>query len=570
MDVSLGFQTKLVLGSRFISHKIHQLLEKTTETDVITLSQGQLKGLKRSNVYEEFGSYYSFEGIPYAKPPLGELRFRAPQPADPWQGILKCFQCKSKPVQYNLITKWVEGSEDCLYVNVYAKKLQSPKPLPVMVWIYGGGYQVGESSRDMYSPDYFLQRDVVFVTFNYRLGILGFLCFDDPDLNIPGNAGLKDQVLALKWVKQNIHKFNGDPNNITVFGESAGGASTQFMTMTPQTKGLFHKAIIQSGSFLCPWSFTDSHDWGYKFACHVGYKGENEDKSVYQYLSQKSAKSMFFNDLSLMSKNDLMNNLIVLMRPVIEPYSTPDCVMDKPLIQFLKEGWGNEIPLMIGGNSFEGLLHYATATRNPFIIDDLSDFVNLLPDDVQRKRPSEELKTLGLRLKEVYFAGKQPNVTENLFQFLNLMSYRSFWHSIHRSICARGEYAKGVPTYCYYFDFDSEFFNLFRTVVCGPSIRGTAHADDLSYLFHGAVSGKVAADTKEFLCIQRMIGMWYNFALSSNPNCEEIQPANWKPIEDFSTAFKCLCINDDLEFKELPIYDKLKIWDEFYRKDELC
>ncbi|XP_013114562.2 esterase B1 [Stomoxys calcitrans] len=472
-------------------------------------------------------------------------------------------------MQYNLGIKTIEGSEDCLYVNVYVKELKSPKPLPVMVWIYGGGFQVGESSRDIYCPDYFLQRDVVFVTFNYRLGILGFLCLDDPDLNIPGNAGLKDQVLALKWVKQNIYAFNGDPNNITIFGESAGGASTQFMLMTPQTRGLFHKAIIQSGSILCPWAFTDKHDLGYKFARHIGYKGESDDKSVYQYLSQKSARSLFFDDLSIMSKEDLMNQLIVLMRPVVEPYETLDCVVNKPFVQFMREGWGNEIPLMIGGNSFEGLLHYATVHKNNFIIDELSDYVNLLPDDVQRMRPQQELKEKALRLEQVYFGGVKPNFKENFYQFLDLLSYRSFWHGIHRSISARGMYARDVPTYCYYFDFDSEYFNLFRTVMCGPSVRGTCHADDISYLFHGAVSGKLKTGTKEYICMQRMIGMWYSFALTTNPNCEEIYPTLWKPIEDYSMPIKCLSIADDVEMMDLPIYNKLRVWDEFYEPEEL-
>ncbi|XP_061395052.1 esterase B1-like [Musca vetustissima] len=439
-----------------------------------------------------------------------------------------------------------------------------------MVWIYGGGYQVGEASRDVYSPDYFMQKDVIVVTFNYRLGVLGFLCLDDPDLNVPGNAGLKDQVMALKWVKQNIHNFNGDPNNITVFGESAGGASTQFMMMTPQTKGLFHKAIIQSGSILCPWSFTDRHDWGYKFACYMGYKGENNDRQVYEYLSQTNAKMLAFKDLDMMTKEDIWNNLIVLIRPVVEPYRTEECVVDKPLKEFLATGWGNEIPLMIGGNSFEGLLHFATVHKYPFLINDLTDFQNLIPDDVKSSSNlSTETKEKALKLKEVYFRGAQPNFAENFFQYLNLLGHRSFWHGILRTLRGRKKYASKVPTYCYYFDVDSESFNQFRYATCGPSIRGTAHADDLSYLFYGAITEKINTNSREYKTIERMIGMWYNFALSSNPNCKEIESAKWEAISAEEETIKCLAISDDVEFKELPIYNKLIVWDQFYKEGEL-
>lgn len=260
---------------------------------------------------------------------------------------------------------------------------------------------------------------------------------DDPELNIPGNAGLKDQVLALKWVKENIHNFNGDSNNITVFGESAGGASAQFMMMIPQTKDLFNKAIIQSGSILCPWSFTESHDWGYKFACHIGYKGENNDKDVFEYLAKQNAKSLAVPDMTMITNDDLMDNVLVLIRPVVEPYMTDSCIVNTSCNELLASGWGNKIPIIIGGNSFEGLQHYRIVEKYPFLIDGLTDFVNLLPDDVKRSHNESELKQMALGLKDVYFGGGHPNSADSCFQYLNLLSYRSFWHSIYRSIKAR-------------------------------------------------------------------------------------------------------------------------------------
>lgn len=144
----------------------------TKETTIVNTKYGRVRGLQRKTLYDE-ELYYAFEGIPFAKPPLRDLRFRAPQPPEPWQDIRDCTYPRAKPVQRHIVLHVVEGSEDCLYLNVYAKQLKSEKPLPVMVWIYGGGFQIGEASRDIYSPDYFMKKDVILVTVNYRLGPLG-------------------------------------------------------------------------------------------------------------------------------------------------------------------------------------------------------------------------------------------------------------------------------------------------------------------------------------------------------------------------------------------------------------
>jgi carboxylesterase type B len=133
------------------------------------------------------------------------------------------------------------GSEDCLFLNVYTQQL----PLdtintlkPVMVWIHGGGFSTGSSKSDLYGPEFLLTEDIVLVTINYRLGIFGFLSFEDASLEVPGNAGLKDMVMALKWVQKNISKFSGDPNNVTVFGESAGGMSVHYLVLSPLAAGI--------------------------------------------------------------------------------------------------------------------------------------------------------------------------------------------------------------------------------------------------------------------------------------------------------------------------------------------
>lgn len=159
-----------------------------------------------------------------------------------------------------------------------------------MVWIHGGAFLTGSSATDLYGPDYLMTENVVLVTLNYRVGQLGFLNLEDENVNVPGNAGLKDMVMALKWVKTNIRNFGGDPSNITIFGESAGGAAVHYLMLSPMAKGLFHKAIIQSGSCLNPWARGIRN--GYNFAKEMG-SVSHSDKTILKHLQDVSIKDLY-------------------------------------------------------------------------------------------------------------------------------------------------------------------------------------------------------------------------------------------------------------------------------------
>lgn len=191
----------------------------------------------------------AFLGIPFAKPPIGDLRFKDPVPAGPLEVVHatelpgKCYQSD------NLIPIPGKMSEDCLYLSIYSPDVQGS--YPVMFWIHGGAYMNGVGSQ--YSGYVFAAMyHVVLVSINYRLGPFGFLYMGNTDA--PGNQGLKDQHLALKWVHENIAKFGGDPSSITMFGESAGSSSVSQHVLSPMSKGLFHQAIMQSGSANAPWA----------------------------------------------------------------------------------------------------------------------------------------------------------------------------------------------------------------------------------------------------------------------------------------------------------------------------
>ncbi|MCF0074381.1 carboxylesterase family protein [Dyadobacter sp. CY261] len=226
--------------------------------DTLRVEGGKISGISSSD-----GRINIYKGIPFAAPPVGDLRWKAPQPVKKWSGVLACDKFGASPVQGEpapfsmwsaefLIPK-TPINEDCLYLNVWTEK--SGKPVgkkPVLVWIYGGGFVSGGAGCAIYDGEATAKKGVVFVSINYRVGALGF--FAHPELtkesgkNASGNYGLMDQITALKWVKKNISQFGGDPDNVTIAGQSAGSMSVNCLVVSPQAKGLFNKAIAESGA----------------------------------------------------------------------------------------------------------------------------------------------------------------------------------------------------------------------------------------------------------------------------------------------------------------------------------
>ncbi|XP_064086946.1 carboxylic ester hydrolase-like isoform X2 [Macrobrachium nipponense] len=231
------------------------------DAPVANTEEGRVVGIQElSTKGKTFFSYYS---IPFAQPPVGGLRFKDPVPASSWDGILDsrsvpplCLQIPFMSVGFGNIS--LVGQEDCLFLNVFTHKLDeagSNRRRPVLVFVHGGGFFSGGTAD--YLPHVLMNEEIVFVTLQYRLGILGFLSTEN-DL-ISGNFGLKDQTEALRWVQRNIAHFGGDPGRVTIFGESAGAASVHFQILSPKSKGLFQRAILQSGTAMCPWALGAAH-----------------------------------------------------------------------------------------------------------------------------------------------------------------------------------------------------------------------------------------------------------------------------------------------------------------------
>lgn len=221
----------------------------TALAGTVHVASGDVEGVTKDGVE-------SFKGIPYAAPPVGDLRWRAPQAARPWAGVLKADEyghdCMQKPLSWDTNFMAKAPSEDCLMLNVWRPVGSEGKKLPVMVWIYGGAFLNGGSSLAIYDGRHFAEDGVVFVSMNYRLGRFGFfghpaLTAADADQGRLGNYAFMDQIAALTWVKSNISAFGGDPAQVTIFGESADGGSVLALLTSPEAKGLYSRAIVQSG-----------------------------------------------------------------------------------------------------------------------------------------------------------------------------------------------------------------------------------------------------------------------------------------------------------------------------------
>lgn len=231
---------------------------KVASEEIVTISNGQIRGEVRKNDLTG-NEYRAFHAIPYANPPTSQLRFRPPEPfVEKWKKTYDASNSSRAPICPQL----AEGNfmnidedqlnEDCLYLSVYGPKKDTfSKPLPVLVWIHGGSFDRGIGMFPFHGPERFMDGDdIIMVSINYRVGILGFLSLGIPD--VPGNMGLHDQVMALRWVQENIASFGGDPDTVTIMGESAGSWSAYYHLFSPLSEGLFHRIIAQSGTPMSP------------------------------------------------------------------------------------------------------------------------------------------------------------------------------------------------------------------------------------------------------------------------------------------------------------------------------
>lgn len=325
-----------------LSHKLAvavlfgALIMNTEAQLQIHTQNGIVEGIENSGIR-------IFRGIPFAQPPVGELRWKAPQPPLDWEGVLKADQFAAQAMQNKIFGDMgfrASGmSEDCLYLNVWAPEGAEPSSLPVLVYFYGGGFQAGDGSEDRYNGESMAHRGIVAVTVNYRLNVFGFLAHPlltaESEHNASGNYGLLDQNAALKWVKANIAAFGGDPEHVTIAGESAGSMSVSAQMASPLSKDLIHQAIGESGSF---WS---------SFGTTPHAQAEQTGTAFFDGLGASTLEAMRAIPAETLLAA-LMKPGAPWFSPTVDGYFFPESP-----IQVFKEGKQADIPLLAGWNNQE-------------------------------------------------------------------------------------------------------------------------------------------------------------------------------------------------------------------------
>ncbi|XP_017783906.1 PREDICTED: venom carboxylesterase-6-like [Nicrophorus vespilloides] len=519
---------------------------------LVTTHNGQIQG--KSLKIKSGKEIRAFLGVRYAKPPIGELRFMPPQQLGKWIGIQ--YPNGNHPIctQLDLYTpgSTIQGEEDCLFLNIYTPKVSS-KLLPVMVYIHGGGFLSGSGSSTFYGPDSLMNEDVVLVAINYRLGALGFLSTGDEV--VPGNNGLKDQNVALRWVQEHIKYFGGDPTQITIFGESAGGASVHFHVISSLSKGLFHAAISQSGTSVSPWSYMlpkEAYDFGRKLATILDCPTECS-KAMIKCLQSFDAKRFpEVQDQFLFWDIDPL----ALFTPVIEIKHEGSFISEYPE-DIIRDGKSNQVPWMTGVTKDEGAFRTTGLSAKRLFDKYYKDFDRIAPFSLFYGGRVSSEKEYTKKIREYYF-GKGFSET----QTKNLYTDRFFFEGAEKAINLHRKYSK-APLYYYLFAYRGAKS---MSAVFGDKINdhGVCHADDLLYLFpleDTFFNGeKQTVDDK---AMTKMLSkLWTNFAIHKQPTLKDSNwsHTHWKPVQTEENEY--FYIGGPKEFRmDKQLYnDRFKFW----------
>ena len=456
-------------------------------SDQVTIPDGTLQGSTVAGT-----NVRAFLGIPFAAPPVGELRWQPPQPVHPWHGVRKAVafgpRCMQRNVYSDMVFRDKGPSEDCLYLNVWTPAQSASEHLPVMFWIYGGGFQAGATSEPRQEGMNLAKKGVVVVSCNYRLAIFGFLAYPGLAKESPhhasGNYGLMDQIAALRWVRKNISAFGGDPHNVTIFGESAGSWSVSQLMASPLAKGLFQKAIGESGGSFgagpqlhsAP-SLAQSEKSGQKFARSIGADSLAALRAIpADKLLQESAKGHFW--------------------PNIDGYVLPQSVY-----RIFAEGQQSHVPLLAGWNKDETMGNLYSK-KNPPTANNLIKEI--------KKRFGPEAK----QAMKFYPHATQAEVrqsTETLASDFFTVYVTWKWLEMANK-------TGDSPVYHYIFTRTPPE-PLSNTDDGVPLVKlGARHSAEIPYVFGVLHWKKIPWQPVDFKVSDAMMTYWSNFAKTGNPN----------------------------------------------------
>ncbi|XP_042269178.1 acetylcholinesterase-like [Thunnus maccoyii] len=467
------------------------------------------------------GDVRAFLGIPYGKPPIGKLRFRAPEPAEKWEGVKDATKFSNSC--YQLLDTTFPGfpgtemwnpntplSEDCLYLNIWSPRLNKthpqPSPLaPVLVWIYGGGFIQGTSSLDIYDGRFLSKSEgVVVVSMNYRVGAFGFLSLPD-NKNIRGNAGLLDQRLALQWVASNIAAFGGDASKVTLFGESAGSASVGFHLLSPGSHDLFQRAIMQSGSPNAPWAtISQTVAWDRSMMLATLLKCPKSHPNHVEACLQKADAG------KITSKQyDVLKQPTFLATPFV-PHVDGDFLPDKPEV-LLRTGKLPKKDVLFGLNKDEGTF---------FLLYGIPGF-NITGQSLISR--NEYLQGVAITMADASDVAREATI----FQYTDWtdenskMKNRDMLGSLvgdQLFVCPVLEFAhryseRGGKTFLYLFDHRS-------STNPWPAWMGVMHGYEIEFVFGMPLNVSLGYTKNEVNMTKKFMKHWGNFARTGNPGLD--------------------------------------------------
>lgn len=428
-----------------------------------------------------------YRGIPFAAPPVGDLRWRAPQPAPKWKGVRPASEFGRACMQSNpAISKLPAPSEDCLFLNVWTPATRANERLPVMVWIHGGGFVAGTPAEQLYHGEWLAKKGVVVVSVGYRLGVFGFLAHPElsaeSEKHVSGNYGLLDMIAGLQWVRKNIAAFGGDPGRVTIFGESAGAIAVSQLCASPLAKGLFHAAISESGGSFGP-------------VRAAGGPGENmqslrmAEQDGLTWAKSSGAASL--RELRAMPAEKLLaaaQRQRGLAWPITDGWVIPD-----DQFRLYQAGQYNDVPVLIGYNSDEGASFGVPPSQTAYV------------DNVRQRYDRFADKLLA-----AYPGGETPAEKKTA---RDLMRDTAFgWHTWS---WARLQAKTGKsPAFVYYFDEHPSY------PADSPRAGfGTPHSEELPYVFRQLREHNRPAPTPDDESLSDLMRTyWTNFAKTGDPN----------------------------------------------------
>ncbi|KAF2902749.1 hypothetical protein ILUMI_03439 [Ignelater luminosus] len=524
---------------------------------VRTTTSGLIRGYVAHSEANTSVEFYAFKKVPYASPPLGKLRFQEPLSPEKWSGIKDTTSPSSKCVQIedDFNGKAVIGSEDCLYLEIFEpittrQTEHQYGPLPVMVWFHGGTFIFGSSN--MTSPDYFMEKPVVIILVQYRLNVFGFLSIQDKYAE--GNAGLKDQLFALKWVKHNIRNFGGDPNRVTIFGESAGGAAVLYHMLSPRSRGYFHKAISQSGSALVTSAYRrNSKEECLRLARGLGINTNDPQEIIerLQAVDYQTLQVAAFNKSIVGWYTPYYDQPFA---PTIEKESRT-AFLTKSMYVLLQEGQYTKVPYLSGFNTEEGSFAY------DYIVNGRVDITVyqrhpefLIPISMNIEYGSNCSREAIRQIKNFYF--KDGNLTDK-YNWIPFMSQQLFVRGIIKTM-----------------EFLYEKLNMFvyRFSYIGSRTRGyiggVGHFGEMQYLWVLREANDSTVETESDMLIRkRMVTMWTNFATTGNPTPRQdplLQNVIWPKVDPRKPY---LSIDKNITVLHHPNKDDSEFWDNLF---DLC